>query len=107
MHQGLAHFQLARRAWRDFSDREASLYCPRARTGQGLLRGLEQHRRGSRLMSELFIELFSEEIPARMQVKAAEDLRAAITNGLVEAGLSYDGARQHSTPRRLVLSVEG
>ena len=58
-------------------------------------------------MSELFIELFSEEIPARMQVKAAEDLRAAITNGLVEAGLTYDGARHHSTPRRLVLSVEG
>jgi len=58
-------------------------------------------------MSELFIELFSEEIPARMQVKAAEDLRAAITNGLVEAGLTYEGARHHSTPRRLVLSIEG
>ncbi|MEP6828643.1 MAG: glycine--tRNA ligase subunit beta [Aestuariivirga sp.] len=58
-------------------------------------------------MSELLIELFSEEIPARMQVKAAEDLRSAITNGLVEAGLTYEGARQHSTPRRLVLSVEG
>ena len=58
-------------------------------------------------MSELLIELFSEEIPARMQVKAAEDLRAFITNGLVEAGLTYDGARQHSTPRRLLLSVEG
>ena len=58
-------------------------------------------------MSELLIELFSEEIPARMQVKAAEDLRAAITIGLVEAGLTYEGARQHATPRRLVLSVEG
>ncbi len=58
-------------------------------------------------MSELLIELFSEEIPARMQVKAAEDLRGLITNGLVEAGLTYDGARQHATPRRLVLSVEG
>ncbi len=58
-------------------------------------------------MSELLIELFSEEIPARMQVKAAEDLRGLITNGLVEAGLTYEGARQHSTPRRLVLSVEG
>ena len=58
-------------------------------------------------MSELLIELFSEEIPARMQVKAAEDLRSLITNGLVEAGLTYEGARQHSTPRRLVLSVEG
>ena len=58
-------------------------------------------------MSELLIELFSEEIPARMQVKAAEDLRGLITNGLVEAGLTYEGARQHATPRRLVLSVEG
>jgi glycyl-tRNA synthetase beta chain len=58
-------------------------------------------------MSELLIELFSEEIPAPMQVKAAEDLRALITNGLVEAGLTYEGARQHATPRRLVLSVEG
>ncbi|MDE2384516.1 MAG: glycine--tRNA ligase subunit beta, partial [Alphaproteobacteria bacterium] len=58
-------------------------------------------------MSELLIELFSEEIPARMQVKAAEDLRSLITNGLVEAGLTYEGARQHATPRRLVLAIEG
>lgn len=58
-------------------------------------------------MSELLIELFSEEIPARMQVKAAEDLRALVTNELVEAGLTYEGARQHATPRRLVLSIEG
>jgi glycyl-tRNA synthetase beta chain len=58
-------------------------------------------------MSELLIELFSEEIPARMQGKAAEDLKALITNGLVEAGLTYEGAQAHATPRRLVLSVEG
>ena len=58
-------------------------------------------------MPELLIELFSEEIPARMQAKAAEDLRAMITNGLVEAGLTYEGAQVHATPRRLVLSVEG
>ena len=58
-------------------------------------------------MPELLIELFSEEIPARMQTKAAEDLRAMVTNGLVEAGLTYDGAQVHATPRRLVLSVEG
>src|SRR5579871_1544221 len=58
-------------------------------------------------MSELLIELFSEEIPARMQTKAAEDLRTLVTNALVEAGLVYEGARQHATPRRLVLSVEG
>ena len=58
-------------------------------------------------MPELLIELFSEEIPARMQAKAAEDLKAMITNGLVDAGLTYDGAQAHATPRRLVLSVEG
>ncbi len=58
-------------------------------------------------MPELLIELFSEEIPARMQAKAAEDLKAMITSGLVEAGLTYEGAQAHATPRRLVLSVEG
>ena len=58
-------------------------------------------------MPELLIELFSEEIPARMQAKAADDLRSLITNGLVEAGLTYEGAQSHATPRRLVLSVEG
>jgi glycyl-tRNA synthetase beta chain len=58
-------------------------------------------------MSELLLELFSEEIPARLQTKAAEDLRALVTNGLVEAGLVYEGAQVHATPRRLVLSVEG
>ncbi len=58
-------------------------------------------------MPELLIELFSEEIPARMQAKAADDLHSLITNGLVDAGLTYDGAQAHATPRRLVLSVEG
>ncbi len=58
-------------------------------------------------MPELLLELFSQEIPARMQAKAAEDLRTLITNGLVEAGLTYEGAQGHATPRRLVLSVEG
>ena len=51
-------------------------------------------------MPELLIELFSEEIPARMQAKAAEDLRSLITIGLVEAGLTYEGAQAHATPRR-------
>jgi glycyl-tRNA synthetase beta chain len=58
-------------------------------------------------MSELLLELFSEEIPARMQAKASDDLKAMITNGLVDAGLTYEGAQVHVTPRRLVLSVEG
>jgi glycyl-tRNA synthetase beta chain len=58
-------------------------------------------------MADLLIELFSEEIPARMQVRAREDLKTLVTNGLVEAGLTYAGAGAHSTPRRLTLAIEG
>jgi len=58
-------------------------------------------------MPDLLIELFSEEIPARMQSRAADDLRKLVTDGLVEAGLTYAGAAAFSTPRRLALSVEG
>ncbi|WP_119272015.1 glycine--tRNA ligase subunit beta [Taklimakanibacter deserti] len=58
-------------------------------------------------MPELLLELFSEEIPARMQAKAAEDLKSLVTNALVDLGLVYEGAQAHATPRRLVLSVEG
>jgi len=58
-------------------------------------------------MPELLIELFSEEIPARMQHKAADDLRQMVTNALVEAGLTYEGAQAHGGARRIVLSVEG
>ncbi|SMR81524.1 glycyl-tRNA synthetase beta chain [Aliiroseovarius halocynthiae] len=58
-------------------------------------------------MPDLLIELFSEEIPARMQVRAAEDLKKLLTDGLVEAGLTYAGAASLSTPRRLTLAVEG
>ena len=58
-------------------------------------------------MPDLLIELFSEEIPARMQARAREDLRKLVTDGLVEAGLTYASAGAFSTPRRLVLSVEG
>ncbi|KQI70649.1 glycyl-tRNA synthetase subunit beta [Loktanella sp. 5RATIMAR09] len=58
-------------------------------------------------MPDLLIELFSEEIPARMQTRAADDLRKLVTDGLVEAGLTYAGAAAFSTPRRLTLSIEG
>jgi glycyl-tRNA synthetase beta chain len=57
-------------------------------------------------MPDLLIELFSEEIPARMQGKAASDFKKLVTDGLVEAGLTYASAGAFSTPRRLVLSVE-
>ncbi|MEP4037799.1 glycine--tRNA ligase subunit beta [Pseudophaeobacter sp.] len=58
-------------------------------------------------MPDLLIELFSEEIPARMQGRAAEDLKKRMTDGLVEAGLTYAGAAAFSTPRRLTLALEG
>ena len=58
-------------------------------------------------MPDLLIELFSEEIPARMQARAREDLKRLVTDGLVEAGLTYAGAGVFSTPRRLVLAIEG
>ncbi len=58
-------------------------------------------------MPDLLIELFSEEIPARMQAKAADDLRKRVTDGLVEAGLTYAGAKAFSTPRRLTLAIGG
>jgi len=58
-------------------------------------------------MPDLLIELFSEEIPARMQTRAAEDLKKRLTDGLVDAGLTYAGAAAFSTPRRLALTVQG
>ncbi len=58
-------------------------------------------------MPDLLIELFSEEIPARMQTRAADDLKRLVTDGLVEAGLTYAHAAAFSTPRRLTLAVEG
>ncbi len=58
-------------------------------------------------MPDLLIELFSEEIPARMQTRAAENLRKLVTDGMVDAGLTYEGAAAFATPRRLTLTVHG
>jgi glycyl-tRNA synthetase beta chain len=58
-------------------------------------------------MPDLLLELFSEEIPARMQARAAEDLRKGVTDRLVEAGLAYEGVKAFVTPRRLTLAVHG
>jgi glycyl-tRNA synthetase beta chain len=58
-------------------------------------------------MPDLLLELFSEEIPARMQAKASEDLKKLVTERLVDAGLVYEAARAFVTPRRLALTVEG
>ncbi len=58
-------------------------------------------------MPDLLLELFSEEIPARMQARAAEDLRKLIADRLVDAGLVYEGAKAFVTPRRLALAMHG
>jgi len=58
-------------------------------------------------MADLLIELFSEEIPARMQTRAAQDLKKMVTDGLVENGITYAGAAAFATPRRLALTIQG
>jgi glycyl-tRNA synthetase beta chain len=66
-----------------------------------------RRRRIVRDMPDLLLELFSEEIPARMQRQAAEDLKRLVTNALVERNLVYEGAQSFVTPRRLTLHVVG
>ncbi|WP_182084700.1 glycine--tRNA ligase subunit beta [Aureimonas sp. ME7] len=58
-------------------------------------------------MPDLLLELRSEEIPARMQRKAAGDLKKAVTDAFVGAGLTYEGAREYWTPRRIALDIRG
>jgi glycyl-tRNA synthetase beta chain len=58
-------------------------------------------------MTDLLLELFSEEIPARMQAKAADDLRRMVTDKLVAEGLVYVGAKACASPRRLAVTVLG
>src|SRR5689334_21342340 len=58
-------------------------------------------------MPDLLLEFLSEEIPARMQARAAEDLQKLVTDRLIAAGLAYEGAKGFATPRRLALSVHG
>jgi glycyl-tRNA synthetase beta chain len=69
---------------------------------------MRRRRRGKNWgppVPDLLIELFSEEIPARMQKRAGEDLQKLVTNGLVEAGLTYGSAAVFTTPRRLTLAL--
>ena len=58
-------------------------------------------------MPELLLELFCEEIPARMQARAAQDLQRLITDGLTAAGLAFDGVKSFVTPRRLCFAADG
>ena len=58
------------------------------------------------MMGELLIELFSEEIPARMQAKASADFKRMMEDGLREAGLTFDATYHYVTPRRLVFAAD-
>jgi glycyl-tRNA synthetase beta chain len=69
--------------------------------------GLSKASHDELIMPDLLLELFSEEIPARMQARAADDLRRLVTEKLVAEGLVYEGANAFATPRRLALTVHG
>lgn len=58
-------------------------------------------------MAELLLELFSEEIPARMQAQAAKDLERLVVGALSDRGLLFDGAKAFAGPRRLTLVIAG
>lgn len=58
-------------------------------------------------MADLLLELFSEEIPARMQVQAAKDLERLVVGALSDRGLLFEGVRAFSGPRRLTLAMSG
>jgi glycyl-tRNA synthetase beta chain len=58
-------------------------------------------------MSEFFLELLQEDVPARMQLRAAEDLQRLVTSKLTEAGLAFERAHATSSPRRLALQITG
>ncbi|HTR83233.1 MAG TPA: glycine--tRNA ligase subunit beta, partial [Reyranella sp.] len=58
-------------------------------------------------MAELLLEILSEEIPARMQTRAADDFRRLVCDGLKAAGIAFTEARAYATPRRLALVIDG
>src|SRR5690348_3933308 len=73
-----------------------------------MLRGMARHpEEGGGVMAELLLELLSEEIPARMQARAADDLKRLVGDGLKAAGLEFKGSRAFATSRRLTLVVDG
>ncbi len=68
---------------------------------------MDEEKRVGHIMADLLIELFSEEIPARMQAKASDDLKRMMTEALKAAGLTFEAAEAFATPRRLALHVTG
>src|SRR5215831_18753813 len=77
-----------------------------------MLRGVARERTGRLhaevwLMADLLLELFSEEIPARMQAGAARDLERLVVGALSDRGLLFEGVKAFAGPRRLTLAVHG
>src|SRR5262249_17508648 len=87
----------------------ACAHSPKGAAKRGLQAGRQprRKRRSPETMAELLVGLPSEEIPARMQARAAEDLKQLVTAGLKAAGLGFDSAAGYATPRRLTLAVDG
>src|SRR5579871_6619811 len=109
MYQGEPCIQPARRARRDQRDRARRLHRSGAGIGEGVLRGVARHSDGRlqaevRLMADLLLEVFCEEIPARMQAQAAKDLERLVVGALSDRGLMFEGARAFAGPRRLTLA---
>src|SRR5580658_442532 len=112
MHQGQPRLQSAAGEGRDQRHRTRRLYRPGAGIGPGLLRSLAGKPAGRlypevRLMPELLLELFSEEIPARMQQGAARDLERLMVGALTDRGFLFEGIKAFAGPRRLTLAVSG
>jgi len=58
-------------------------------------------------MSELFIELYSEEIPAKLQINARHQIKKIIDENLFEKGINFKSSKSFSTPKRLVFFIDG
>src|SRR5688572_5387246 len=101
--QGQPCIQHAAGARRDLGRRAPGLYRPCPRPRQSGVRGMDRGQRIRRLMADFLLELLCEEIPARMQARARNDLARMFAEETQKAGLATGAIDVHSTPRRLVL----
>ena len=58
-------------------------------------------------MAELFVELFSEEIPAKLQIDARQEIKRKIEDKLLKKEISFKSSKSFSTPKRLVFLIDG
>src|SRR5690606_4161971 len=105
--EGFASVQPDGRPRRHRRRRTPELHRPHPRPVQSLRPRSSRTRTGDRLMSQLLLEIFSEEIPARMQQGAARDLERMASDRLKAAGLTWDALTTYAGPRRLTLVIDG